>query len=48
VFVTHDQAEAMELADRVAVLNAGRIEQVGTPREISERPATPFVREFLA
>ena len=48
VFVTHDQAEAMDLADRVAVLNAGRIEQVGTPREISEAPATPFVREFLA
>jgi len=48
VFVTHDQAEAMDLADRVAVLNAGRIEQVGTPREIKEAPATPFVREFLA
>ena len=47
VFVTHDQAEALDLADRVAVLNAGRIEQVGTPREISETPATPFVREFL-
>jgi sulfate transport system ATP-binding protein len=47
VFVTHDQAEAMDLADRVAVLNAGRIEQVGTPREISETPATPFVHEFL-
>jgi sulfate/thiosulfate transport system ATP-binding protein len=47
VFVTHDQSEAMELADRVAILNAGRIEQVGTPREINERPATPFVREFL-
>ena len=38
----------MDLADRVAVLNAGRIEQVGTPRELSEAPATPFVREFLA
>jgi sulfate transport system ATP-binding protein len=48
VFVTHDQGEAMDLADRVAVLNAGRIEQVGTPREIKEAPATPFVREFLA
>jgi sulfate transport system ATP-binding protein len=48
VFVTHDQGEAMDLADRVAVLNAGRIEQVGTPREINESPATPFVREFLA
>jgi sulfate/thiosulfate transport system ATP-binding protein len=48
VFVTHDQGEAMDLADRVAVLNAGRIEQVGTPREVSGAPATPFVREFLA
>ena len=38
----------MDLADRVAVLNAGRIEQVGTPQEVSERPATPFVREFLS
>jgi sulfate transport system ATP-binding protein len=48
VFVTHDQGEAMDLADRVAVLNAGHIEQVGAPRELSETPATPFVREFLA
>jgi sulfate transport system ATP-binding protein len=48
VFVTHDQSEAMELADRVAILNAGRIEQIGAPREVSEAPATPFVREFLA
>jgi sulfate transport system ATP-binding protein len=48
VFVTHDQSEAMELADRVAILNAGRIEQIGAPREVSEAPATPFVREFLS
>ena len=48
VFVTHDQGEAMELADRVAILNDGRIEQVGTPGEIIERPATPFVRAFVA
>jgi sulfate transport system ATP-binding protein len=48
VFVTHDQSEAMDLADRVAVLNAGRIEQVGTPRQLSETPSTPFVRQFLA
>jgi sulfate transport system ATP-binding protein len=48
VFVTHDQAEAMELADRVAILNQGRIEQVGAPGEISRRPASEFVREFLA
>jgi sulfate transport system ATP-binding protein len=47
VFVTHDQGEAMELADRVAILNGGRIEQVGTPKEILERPATAFVRSFL-
>ena len=48
VFVTHDQGEAMELADRVAILNGGGIEQVGTPSEISQRPATPFVRTFLS
>jgi len=48
VFVTHDQAEAMELADRVAVLNAGRIEQVGAPDELRQAPATAFVREFLS
>jgi sulfate transport system ATP-binding protein len=47
VFVTHDQAEAMEVADRVAILNGGRIEQIGAPRDIRERPATPFVRAFL-
>src|SRR6185295_15909605 len=48
VFVTHDQEEAMEVADRIVVMNKGRIEQVGEPREVYERPATPFVREFLA
>jgi sulfate/thiosulfate transport system ATP-binding protein len=48
VFVTHDQGEAMELADRVAILNGGLIEQVGTPKEIGERPATPFVEAFLS
>ena len=47
LFVTHDQEEALELADRVAILNAGRIEQVGTPAEVYDRPATPFVAEFL-
>jgi sulfate transport system ATP-binding protein len=47
VFVTHDQAEAMEMADRVAVLNAGRIEQVDTPKRLYADPATPFVHEFL-
>jgi sulfate transport system ATP-binding protein len=47
VFVTHDQEEALDLADRVAVINRGRIEQVGTPTEIYEAPHTPFVFEFL-
>ena len=47
VFVTHDQEEALEVADRVVLMNAGRIEQVGTPREVWEHPATPFVYGFL-
>lgn len=47
VFVTHDQEEALEVADRVVLMNAGRIEQVGTPREVWESPATPFVYGFL-
>ena len=47
VFVTHDQEEALEVADRVVVLNKGRIEQVGTPEEVYDHPATPFVFEFL-
>lgn len=47
VFVTHDQEEALELADRVAVMNQGRIEQVGTPEVIYQQPATPFVCEFI-
>ena len=47
IFVTHDQEEALELADRVVVMNRGRIEQVGTTDEVYERPATPFVFEFL-
>ena len=47
VFVTHDQEEALELADRIAVMNGGRIEQVGTPEEIYQQPATPFVCEFI-
>jgi sulfate transport system ATP-binding protein len=47
IFVTHDQEEALELADRVAVMNRGRIEQVGTPDEIYQQPATPFVCEFI-
>ena len=47
VFVTHDQEEALEVADRIAVMNAGKIEQLGTPEEVYERPATPFVYNFL-
>jgi sn-glycerol 3-phosphate transport system ATP-binding protein len=47
VFVTHDQAEAMTLADRLVVMRAGRIEQVGTPAEIYGRPATRFVAGFI-
>ena len=47
VFVTHDQDEAMELADRVVVMSMGRIEQVGRPADIRARPASEFVRRFL-
>ena len=47
IFVTHDQEEAMEVADRVVVMNHGAIEQVGTPEEIYEHPATPFVYDFI-
>jgi sulfate transport system ATP-binding protein len=47
VFVTHDQEEAMDVAEQVAVINDGRIEQVGTPRELYEAPANPFVMEFI-
>jgi sulfate transport system ATP-binding protein len=47
VFVTHDQEEALELADRVVVMDHGRIEQVGSPDEVYDRPATPAVYEFL-
>jgi spermidine/putrescine ABC transporter ATP-binding subunit len=47
VFVTHDQAEALGLSDRIAVMNSGRIEQLGAPREIYERPATRFVADFI-
>ena len=47
VFVTHDQEEAMEVADRIVVMNLGRIEQDGPPDEVYDRPATPFVLQFL-
>jgi sulfate transport system ATP-binding protein len=47
VLVTHDQAEALDVADRIAVLNKGRIEQVGTPNEVYDTPASAFVMSFL-
>ena len=47
IMVTHDQEEALSMADRIVVMNAGRIEQVGTPREIYGMPATPFVADFV-
>jgi len=48
LFVTHDQEEAFELADRVVILNQGKIEQVGTPEEILDQPATRFVADFVS
>jgi sulfate transport system ATP-binding protein len=47
LIVTHDQEEAMEVADRIALVNAGRIEQVGAPRELYEEPANEFVMSFV-
>jgi multiple sugar transport system ATP-binding protein len=47
VFVTHDQAEALAMADRIAVMDAGRIRQIGTPREVFGRPADTFVANFI-
>ncbi len=47
VFVTHDQEEALEVSDRVVIMNEGRVEQTGTPEEVYENPATPFVYGFL-
>lgn len=47
IFVTHDQKDAFAICDRVAVMNAGRIEQIGTPRELHARPATEFVARFV-
>ncbi|MFV0332473.1 MAG: ABC transporter ATP-binding protein [Tropicimonas sp.] len=47
VYVTHDQVEAMTMADRIVVMNAGRIEQVGSPLELYDRPQTPFVAGFI-
>ena len=47
VYVTHDQEEALGMSDRLAVFNLGRIEQIGTPEQIYERPATAFVAGFV-
>jgi sulfate/thiosulfate transport system ATP-binding protein len=47
LFVTHDQEEALEVADRVVVLNQGRIEQIGTPEDVYDRPASAFVHDFI-
>ena len=47
MYVTHDQEEALELSDRIVVMSEGRMEQVGTPFEIYNYPATPFVASFV-
>lgn len=47
VFVTHDQEEAMEVADEIVVMNQGRVEQIGTPAEVYDHPASPFVMSFI-
>ena len=47
VFVTHDQEEALEVADRIVVMSHGKVEQIGTPQEVFDHPATPFVMTFL-
>ena len=47
IFVTHDQGEALSLSDRIAVMHHGRIDQLGSPRDIYQRPATPFVADFI-
>ena len=47
VYVTHDQEEALTMSDRIAVMHQGRVEQLGTPEELYERPATRFVADFI-
>lgn len=47
IYVTHDQAEAMSLSDRVIIMNKGKIEQVGTPQEVYQQPATEFIADFI-
>ena len=48
IYVTHDQKEALSVADRIAILSAGWLEQVGTPSEVFHRPASAFVADFMA
>ncbi len=47
VYITHDQSEALVMSDRIAVMNKGRYEQIGTPQELYGKPATPFVAQFV-
>ncbi|MDR1310457.1 MAG: sulfate ABC transporter ATP-binding protein [Burkholderiaceae bacterium] len=47
IFVTHDQEEALEVADKIVLMNHGKVEQVGSPQEVYDKPATPFVYDFL-
>jgi multiple sugar transport system ATP-binding protein len=47
IYITHDQLEAMAMADRIAIMNQGRVEQIGTPQEIYDRPNTMFVADFI-
>ena len=47
IFVTHDQEEALEVADKIVLMNHGKVEQVGSPTEVYDKPATPFVYSFL-
>ncbi len=47
IFVTHDQEEALEVADKIVVMNQGQVQQIGSPREVYDRPANPFVFDFL-
>jgi len=47
IFVTHDQEEALEIADEVVIMNKAHVEQVGTPQQVYDRPASPFVYQFL-
>ncbi len=47
VYVTHDQEEALTMSDRIAVMNRGRVEQLGTPEELYDRPTTRFVADFI-